>query len=252
MIRRTAALGAATAGILLATSPALTAWTPAPDRTPVPTAVGPATAQAGPPATAAPVGPSPVTPATPMPTTEDPAATDPGGIVTADGNVVAPGSVVAGTGAPLRYTVEVAPATGLDPTEVAATVDAALGDPRSWARIRRMERVEDGDLVDARIVVAPPAVVDALCAEAGLDTAGVYSCWNGRIVALNAWRWEIGAVGFPDVPAYRTYLVNHEVGHVLGLGHVGCPGEGALAPLMMQQSKGLDGCVANGWPYPEG
>jgi hypothetical protein len=99
-------------------------------------------------------------------------------------------------------------------------------------------------------VIATPGTIDALCAAAGLDTAGVFSCWTGRVAALNSWRWENGAAGFPDVSSYRTYLVNHEVGHALGYGHRRCPGPGALAPVMMQQSKGLDGCIANGWPYP--
>jgi hypothetical protein len=99
-------------------------------------------------------------------------------------------------------------------------------------------------------VVATPETVDALCARAGLRTAGIYSCWNGRFAALNARRWEVGADGFPDIATYRTYLVNHEVGHGLGYGHLGCPATGEPAPVMMQQSKGLADCVANGWPYP--
>ena len=40
------------------------------------------------------------------------------------------------------------------------------------------------------------------------------------------------------------------MGHFLGLGHVECPAEGAPAPVMMQQSKGLNGCRANPWPLP--
>ena len=253
-MRRTAALGvaavvAAAAPVLTATAPADPGATPPVVTTPAPVPGPPAEADTARPATAA-TGPSAATADPDVGAGADADTGAPPHGRSREGFLVAAGGAAAGRGPLLRYTVEVDPATGADPAAVAAVAETALGDVRSWGRQRRLVRVDDPDAADARLVLAPPDVVDALCAEAGLDTAGVYSCWNGRIVALNAWRWATGAYGFPDVATYRLYLVNHEVGHVLGYGHVACPAPGATAPLMMQQSKGLDGCTANGWPHP--
>jgi len=169
----------------------------------------------------------------------------------AGATLVAGGSALAGSGPTHRYSVEVEPLLGLDVELVRAVIEEALHDEvRSWARTRTLQRVDDPRMARIRVVLASPETVDAICATVGLNTAGIFSCWTGRIAALNAWRWEVGAAGFPDVASYRTYLINHEFGHALGYGHVSCPRSGAIAPVMMQQSKGLGGCTANGWPYP--
>jgi hypothetical protein len=145
----------------------------------------------------------------------------------------------------------VEPTLDLDLDEVVRIVEVALFDTeRSWARDRTLLRVADPAQATIRIIVAAPDTVDAICATVGLNTAGIFSCWTGRIAALNSMRWASGATGFDDLETYRTYLVNHEVGHAFGYGHVGCPGDGEPAPVMMQQSKGLGRCVANGWPHP--
>ena len=85
-----------------------------------------------------------------------------------------------------------------------------------------------------------------------LQTNGIYSCRNGNQVVINIFRWLSGAKDFGvDLGTYRLYLINHEIGHLLGWGHTNCPSQNALAPLMMQQSKTTDGCIPNGWPIYE-
>jgi len=46
---------------------------------------------------------------------------------------------------------------------------------------------------------------------------------------------------------YRVYLVLHECGHALGLGHARRPAFGP-APIMVQQSRGLGPLQKNLWP----
>ena len=143
------------------------------------------------------------------------------------------------------YRVEVEEGLPYAADEVARFIQATLADKRGWAAKHRLVRV-DGH-ADLRIVLATPETTDALCAP--LETDGRLSCRNGSDVVLNAWRWHFGADSYADNLAdYRRYVVNHETGHALGYPHVKCPGNAAPAPVMLQQTKGLDGCAANPWP----
>lgn len=147
----------------------------------------------------------------------------------------------------LTYRVEAERGLPYDAAGFARAVDRTLSDPRGWTAdpSHRLSRVE-GE-ADFRIVLASPDTVDRLCAP--LDTKGRVSCRNGDDVVINAWRWWRGARSYDgDLAAYRNYVVNHETGHFLGFGHVGCPGRGEPAPVMHQQTLGLQGCKANPWP----
>lgn len=153
-----------------------------------------------------------------------------------------------GRGRVITYTVEVGPDLESEANALSDKVAQAFADRRGWRSEVRLARVDDPTAAIVRIVLADPVTVDSLCSGAGYFTAGQYSCWNGRFAALNAMRWRHAAPGFDSLDQYRTYQVNHEVGHALGYGHEYCSGPGATAPVMMQQTKGLLGCEANPWP----
>lgn len=129
----------------------------------------------------------------------------------------------------------------------AAFTAAVLTDPRGWRRAGFQIRfAEDAPYT---VVLAEGPEVDALCQP--YDTGGTYSCQNGPVVALNADRWRTATQTWPGTLAeYRTMLVNHEVGHLLGQHHPEqrCRRPGRPAAVMAQQSSRLRGCAHNPWP----
>ncbi|WFB07544.1 DUF3152 domain-containing protein [Streptomyces sp. LX-29] len=161
-----------------------------------------------------------------------------------------------------RYRVDVEKGLPLDGELFAEAVHKTLNDDRSWSRDGRrgFERVSSGR-ADFVITLASPGTTAKWCAKSDLDTAQEnVSCDSAATerVMINAFRWAQGAETFGDraMHAYRQMLINHEVGHRLGHGHETCAKDGALAPVMMQQTKFLttDGatCRPNPWPFPKG
>ncbi|MEV4199392.1 DUF3152 domain-containing protein [Micromonospora globbae] len=166
------------------------------------------------------------------------------------------GTPVQGVDGPLhRYRVVVEQGTGQDPDEFAASVDGTLGDPRSWIASGelRVQRVAEAAAADFTIYLATPVTSERMCAEGGLRTEGYTSCRLPGQVIINLARWTeaVPDYGAP-LDVYRTYVINHEVGHEFGELHEACPGPGQPAPVMQQQTYGLEGCLANAWPYLDG
>lgn len=152
-------------------------------------------------------------------------------------------------GSPMtRFSIEVGAGVDLDRHELARSVIKTLSDERSWrGRGYGFELVDSGG--QFTLIVATPSEVDRMCRP--LRTNGYFSCSANGWVALNSDRW-FGATSSwtAGLAEYRHYLVNHEIGHQLGQGHVGCPGAGQPAPVMMQQTKGVGACLPNGWVDP--
>lgn len=273
VLRRQRVVALAAVGVCLVGDLSLVAWSAA-AREPTETATAPAPGLP-PGAGASPRAPGATSATAPGTRSEDPVEQVPESPppATADARVVqrgtgqftpvaAPvpaGAVAAPPGARVvRYTVEVEGGVVIDRAAFGQTVGAVLGDGRGWQAVDRVRFVNvsvteatakvPASPADLRIMLASPDTTDRLCAP--LRTLGQVSCHaGGGKVVLNLRRWVLGAPAYgTDLAAYRTYLVNHEVGHGLGHGHVSCAGQGKPAPVMHQQTYGLGGCTA--WPWP--
>lgn len=152
-------------------------------------------------------------------------------------------------GSLIRYDVRVEKGLSIDPDKAAVLIQGVLDDKRSWRSTGhwRFVLAPVGGSATLHAYIVTPQTTDRLCAP--YLTRGEVSCQNGNRVVLNAKRWLLGADSYgSDLTNYRRYLINHEFGHALGKHHVGCPGPGRLAPVMMQQTKGLGACKKNPWP----
>ena len=151
----------------------------------------------------------------------------------------------------MNFSLKIESSIPLGPDCMAKLIASILNDSRGWKNITEKEfLLVSEESADFTFIFSSPDKTDELCAP--LETNGIYSCRNEEEIIINYFRWRNGALDFGnDMKTYRLYLINHETGHILGWGHTGCPKEGAIAPVMMQQSKTTGGCMAYGWPLYE-
>ncbi|PZG11764.1 hypothetical protein C1I95_26935 [Micromonospora craterilacus] len=172
------------------------------------------------------------------------------------------GPVLGTAGTLRRYRVAVESGSGADAGEFALAVRTALAGPGSWVDSGRLRlrQVEATSRYDFTVYLATAATAGQMCAAGGVDIRvggrPYTSCRTSGKVIINLDRWRLSVPHFVEagVPlsVYRTYVINHEVGHQLGNRHERCPRQGEPAPVMMQQTLFLKGCVANPWPYLDG
>ena len=161
-----------------------------------------------------------------------PAGADPG---------IPPGESVQRT---ITYEVRTRGTVRADVGVFARIASQTMNDRRGWSLGGSVRYVQVPSGGSFTLWLAEPSTLPGfspVCSSA-------YSCRVGRNVIINDLRWRTGTSTWPDVREYRDYVVNHELGHWLGREHVSCPAAGSPAPVMMQQSIGLGGCVTNTWP----
>jgi hypothetical protein len=93
--------------------------------------------------------------------------------------------------------------------------------------------------------------------ECQFDEDEKLSCYNPTVnppnVLINYHRWMNGSkYSKLKLKDYKIYVINHEVGHALGRGHVtSCSCKTCLVPVMMQQTISIGECMPNPWPLDE-
>ncbi len=147
----------------------------------------------------------------------------------------------------VRYHVETRGKITTSLKEFRTQAQQTYNDPRGWraAGIRYVPVKRGGAFT---LVLAEASWLPRFSS----GCSAMWSCRVGRFVIINQERWKHASPAWnaAHLPLrdYRHMVVNHETGHWLGLGHASCPGPGRLAPVMQQQSKGLQGCRFN--PFP--
>jgi hypothetical protein len=168
-------------------------------------------------------------------------------------------SAVVGQGPLQLYAIDVENGiSDISDAAFVAQVERTLAERLSWIRSGTvsLQRVDTAD-AQWRISLTSSLTVRQLC---GYEIKVETSCWapeQGRVVINNA-RWVRGAPAYQgNLAVYRTYLINHEVGHALGHLHSHACLSNGLAPVMMQQTIGTKSvtgqlCRPNPHPYPAG
>ncbi|MEU7920627.1 DUF3152 domain-containing protein [Micromonospora zamorensis] len=220
-----------------------------------------------PPLVAAPLPPSvSPSPSEAVPSSPSPVLRAPGAVPSAGtggfGYDARSGPVLGRAGELRRYRVAVESGSNEDAAEFALAVQTALAGPGSWVDSGRLrlQQVPGDAPRDFTVYLATARTAGRMCADGGVDIRvggrPYTSCRAPGQVIINLDRWRLSVPHFVSagVPlaVYRTYVVNHEVGHQLGHRHERCPGAGRPAPVMMQQTLFLNGCRVNQWPYLDG
>lgn len=147
----------------------------------------------------------------------------------------------------VTYSISTRGATSSNLAEFSAQVNQTLSDSRGWAQLGvTFREVSSGG--NFNLILSEAAQMPTFSSGCSVE----WSCRVGSSVIINDARWAGATSAWNaaggDMRNYRHMVVNHEVGHWLGHGHLNCSAPGALAPVMQQQSIDLQGCAFNPWP----
>lgn len=143
----------------------------------------------------------------------------------------------------MRYKVSIEPRLDVSLLNFRKKISSVLNDPRSWP-ITFIDVSNTNHISDFQIILARDSTIKNICNFTFLSCADSIT----NIIYINVNRWKYGAVKSKlNLNDYRTYVINHEVGHILGLGHEK-PIKNKKAPIMNQHTLGIGDAIPNMWP----
>lgn len=131
-------------------------------------------------------------------------------------------------------------------------VDAILNHPKSWGP--KFVQI-DHDMINhvkpnklnkkiVHIMLTRPRIILKVCRLVGLSCADT----STNIIYINCNKWFHGSTKSGlSLTKYRTYVILHEMGHILGLPHLPVT-KGEKVPVMNQSTLGLKGGLPNQYP----
>ena len=160
----------------------------------------------------------------------------------------------------LSYSIILYPKLGLDIPETIAKIKSVLYDSNGWTKfgyrftevpyrvLTRQSKVNEHP--NFIITIAPNRIIKKICNFTGLSCADSTNP-KRKIIYLNLERWLNGSKKSKlSLDNYRTYLIGHETGHILGKGHLKSKDfeSGTICPIMVQQTKGIGHLKPNCYP----
>jgi hypothetical protein len=119
--------------------------------------------------------------------------------------------------------------------KIASVLNAASG----WSLDNRVAFVKVDSGCNFRVWLSDASQMPSF----GAICDSMWSCAVSPNVIINYDRWRNASTAWNNAGGsledYRAMVINHEVGHWLGFGHLNCGGAGQLAPVMQQQSINL-------------
>lgn len=148
----------------------------------------------------------------------------------------------------LTYIVKFDKSLNMNEALVENKIKSVLQDKRGWISHGYIfEQIDKKYKSDIVIKIVPAKTVEKICSFKGLSCADL----DNNTIYLNVNRWRRGSkYSKLNLYNYRIYLINHEIGHLLGRDHSECLKPNSKVPVMVQQTLGIGKCKPNPWPLP--